>query len=165
MKNKIFYITIAIILLSVFIVLFSPIKNSFLKTESKTDSTYSIGKTQQLYKKGKASIITKAKTFHTKTKITAPGKDSTYTYTKKDSLYNLDINIKPVADGQLSLEYFLNLTSKSLFRVDTIYQLRVDTIKIKQTIIQTINPPFYNTFWFGAAAAAAVILLIINFMK
>ena len=165
MKQKIFYITIAIILLSVFIILFSPIKNSFLKTELKTDSTYSIGKTQQLYKKGKDSIITKTKSFHAKTKITIPVKDSAYSITKDDSLYNLSIKIKPEKDSTFSLEYFLDLTSKDLVRIDTIYQLRVDTIKIKQTIIQTIQPPFYNTFLFGAIVATAVILLIINFIN
>ena len=147
----------------VFFALYLPIKDTFLKVESKTDSTYSIGKTHKLYKKGKDSIITKSKTFQAKTKITAPGKDSVYTFAKTDSLYKLSINIKPAADGKLSLEYFLNLTTKDLVRIDTIYQLRVDTIKIKQTIVKTIKPPFYNTFLFGAILATAVILLILHF--
>lgn len=163
MKNKIFYIVVIIILLSVFFSLYSPIKNSFLKVESKTDSTYSIGKIHQFYKKGKNSIITNTKTFHAKTKITLPVKDSVYTYTKSDSLYKLSVNVKRSDDGKLSLEYFLDLTSQTSVRIDTIYQLRVDTIKIKQTIIQTIKPPFYNTFLFGAIIATAVILLILHF--
>ena len=164
MKGKSFYIVILITILSVFFFLFSPIKNSFLKVLSKNDSTYSIGKTQQFYKKGKDSIITKSKTFHTVTKITASGKDSTYNYNKKNSLYNLSINIKPETDSSFSLEYFLDLTSKELIRIDTVFQLRVDTIKIKQTIIQTIKPHFYNTFWFGVAFATAVILLVLHFI-
>ena len=164
-KQKIFYISIAVILLSVLFVLYTPIKNSFFKIESVIDSTYSIGKIQQHYKKGKDSVITKSKTFHTKTKIAKPRKDSTSSYTSKDSLYSLSINIIPEKDSSFSLEYFLDITSKDLVRIDTVYQIRVDTLKIREVITKIIKPPFYNTFWFGAVAAAAVILLIIHFIN
>lgn len=165
MKNKKIYIVAIIILLSVFLVLYSPIKNSFIKVDSKTDSTYSIGDTQRFYKIGKGSVITNTKTFHTKTKIASLGKDSTYIFTKKDSLYNFTIKIIPAADtNSFLLDYFLDIKSKNLVRVDTIYQIRVDTLKIKQVITKVLKPPFYNTFWFGAAAATAVILLLIHFI-
>ena len=138
MKNKIFYLAVSIILLSVFFVLLSPIKNSFFKIESAIDSTYSIGKTHQLYKKGKDSVNTNTKTFHTEAKIEATGKDSAFTYTRKYSLYNLSINIKPETDSSFSLEYFLDITSKDLVRIDTVYQIRIDTLKIREVITKVI---------------------------
>ena len=167
MNTKIFYIAIIFIVLSVLFVifvLFRPIKNTDSKTTTKTDTTYTIGNTQQLYKKGKDSIAIKTKSIHAAAILKSSAADSTYTFTKQDSSYKLSLNIQPAADGNLSMDYFLDITTKDLVRIDTIYQTRIDTIKIKQTITQKIEPPFYNTFLFGAIAATAVILLILHFI-
>jgi hypothetical protein len=160
MKQKIIYIAVIIIVLSVLFVLFRPIKSSAPKTESKTETIYSTGKTEQTYKKGKDSITTSSKFFHVKSVIKPLLKDSRFSLSKSDSLYDLSINIKPETDSSFALEYFLELTSKDLIRIDTIYQLRVDTLKIKQTITERIEPPFYNTFLFGAIVTGSIILLL-----
>ncbi len=172
MQNKIIYIVIVIILLSVLFVLFRPIKSSAPKTDTKTETTYSLGNTQQLYKKGKDSITTKTKSIRSKVILKPSEKDSSYRFVKSpasawsfqdgDSLYDLTINIKPESDSTFSLEYFLDLTSRDLVRIDTIYQLRVDTLKIKETILERIKPPFYNTFLFGAITTALVVILLIQ---
>ncbi|MHB8579893.1 MAG: hypothetical protein ACYDA4_08530 [Ignavibacteriaceae bacterium] len=175
MKQKIIYIVIIIIVLSVLFVLFRPIKNSGPEKQIKTESTYIPGNTQQLHKQGKDSITTKTKSLHKKVILRSSAEDSSYTFTKApaaawsyqdgDSSYNLSINIKPAEDGNLSMDYFLDLTSKELIRIDTIYQLRIDTLKIKQTITERIEQPFYNTFLFGVIVTGAVILLIIHFIQ
>ncbi len=162
MKQKIIYTVIIILVLSVLFVLFRPIKNTTQNEESKTETTYSSGKTEQLYKKGKDTAITKTKSIHATSILKPTAADSTYNFTSEDSSYKLSINIQPAADGNLSMDYFLNLTSKELIRIDTIYQLRVDTLKIKETISERIEPPFYNTFLFGAITTALVIILIIQ---
>lgn len=162
MQNKIIYTVIAIIILSVLFVLFRHIKNATPKTESKTQITYSPGKTKQLYQKGKDSITTKTKSLHNKVILKLSEKDSSYNFTNSDSNYKLSINIQPAADRNLAMNYFLDLTSKDLVRIDTIFQLRVDTLKIKETILERIEPPFYNTFLFGALTTALVIILIIQ---
>lgn len=162
MRNKIIIGFIFIILL--FGVIYF-LNNHFTSTEVKIDTTYFKGKTEQIYKKGKDSITTKKSTFHTKANMSHSLKDSAYSYTKNDSLYNLSINVKPTADGELSMEYFLDLTSKELVRIDTVYQFRVDTLKIKETITRVIKPPFYNTFLFGAIVTGTIILLLINILK
>jgi hypothetical protein len=164
MKQKFYYITIIAIVLSVLFVLFRPIKNTEPKTMTKTKTTFSTGKTQQLYKQGKDSITTKTKSIHNKVILKPSEKDSSYCFSKSDSLYDLSINIKPETDSSFALEYFLNLTSKDLIRIDTIYQLRVDTLKIKETISERIDPPFYNTFLFGALTTALVVILLIHFI-
>ena len=164
MQNKIFYIALIIILSFVLFVLFCSIKNTTQNEETKTETTHSTGKTEQLYKKGKDSVSTKTESFHNKAIIKYSPKDTKYAFVKSDSLYNLSVNIKPEADSTFTLEYFLDLISKDLVRIDTIYQLRVDTLKIKQTITERINPPFYNTFLFGSIVTGAVIFLIINFI-
>jgi hypothetical protein len=167
MQNKIFYIVIIIIVLSVLwvsipsgFVLFRPIKSSAPKTETKTDTTYSTGKTEQLYKKGKDSITTKTKSFHATSILKSSAADSSYNFSRVDTSYKLSINIQPSADGNLAMDYFLDLTSINLIRIDTIFQLRVDTLKIKQTITEKIKPPFYNTFLFGAVVTGSIILLL-----
>ncbi len=160
MNQKIIYIVSTIIAISVLFVLFRPIKNTTQNEETKTETTYSTGKTEQLYKKGKDSITTKTKSIHNKIILHLSAADSTYKYSIADSSCNLSLNIQPASDGNLSMDYFLNLTSKELVRIDTIYQLRVDTLKIKQTISERIDPPFYNTFLFGAVITGTVILLL-----
>lgn len=161
MKNIIISVGILILLL-IGIIHFT--KSPVTKKEHHIDSTYTIGKTEQLYKKGKDSVIEKAKSFGIKTLVKQSGKDSAYNYFHKDSLYNISINIKQASEG-MSLDYLLNITSKELLRIDTIYQIRVDTIKIKETISERIDPPFYNTFIFGVIIAGAVILLLINYIN
>ncbi len=162
MSNKIFYIVALIIVLSVLIVLFRPIKNSAPKTETKTETTYSPGKTKQLYKPGKDSITTRTKSVHAVVTLKPAVEDTSYSFTADDSTYKLSINIQPSADGNLSMDYFLDLTTKDMVRIDTIFQLRIDTLKIKETISERIEPPFYNTFLFGAITTALVIILIIQ---
>ena len=160
MKQKIIYIAVIIIVLSVLFVLFSLIKNSGYKEETKTEIAYSTGKTKQFYKKGKDSITTKTKSIHSMLTLKPSAADSSYIFTNSDSSYKLSINIQPSTDGNLSMEYFLDLISKGLIRIDTIYQFRVDTLKIKQTITERIEPPFYNTFLFGAVVTGTIILLL-----
>lgn len=174
MNNKIIYIAIIIILFSVLFVLFRPIKSSAPNTETKTETTYSPGQTQQLYKPGKDSITTRTKSVHAAVTLKPARRsfsvgepsaaDSSYTFTAEDSTYKLSQNIQPASDGNLSMDYFLDLTSKELIRIDTIYQLRIDTLKIKQTITERIEPPFYNTFLFGAITTALVVILLIHFI-
>ncbi len=162
MQNKIIYIAIIIVLSFVLFVLFSHIKNNGSKEGSRIETTYSTGKTEQLYKKGKDSITTNTKSNHSKIILKPSEKDSSYRFAKSDSLYDLSINIKLENDSSFALEYFLDLTSKDMVRIDTIYQLRVDTLKIKETIFERIEPPFYNTFLFGSLTTALVIILIIQ---
>ena len=168
MRNKIIYIIIFLILLAGIIFL---IKYTTKKETLKTDITYSTGNTQQLYKKGREIITTKTKTFHNAVILKPSAEDSTYNYTKEDSTYELSINIKPAPDGNLTadkaaltMEYFLNLTTKELIRIDTIYQLRVDTLKIKETILEKSNITFYNTLLFGAITTVLIIILILQFI-
>ena len=168
MRNKIIYIIIFLTLLAGIIYL---IKYTTKKETLKTDITYSTGNTQQLYKKGKEIITTKTKTFHNAVILKPSAEDSTYNFTKEDSAYELSINIKPAPDGNLTadkaaltMEYFLNLTTKELIRIDTIYQLRVDTLKIKETILEKSNITFYNTLLFGAITTVLIIILILQFI-
>jgi hypothetical protein len=168
MRNKIIYIIIFLILLAGIIFL---IKYTTKKETLKTDTTYSTGNTQQLYKKGREIITTKTKTFHNAVILKPSAEDSTYNYTKEDSTYKLSIKIKPAPDGNLTadkaaltMEYFLNLTTKELIRIDTIYQLRVDTLKIKETILEKSNITLYNTLLFGAITTVLIIILILQFI-
>ncbi len=174
MQNKIFYIALIIILLSVFFVLFRPVKNTKPETTTKTETTYSPGTMQKLYKQGKDSIITKTKSLHEKIILHPSAEDSTYKYSIApsstwfyqggDSSYKLSLNIQPAADGNPALDYFLGITTKDLVRIDTILITRIDTIKIKQVFTERIYPPFYNTFLFGSAVTALVIILILHFI-
>ncbi len=168
MRNKIIYIIIFLTLLAGIIYL---IKYTTKKETLKTDITYSTGNTQQLYKKGKEIITTKTKTFHNAVILKPSAEDSTYNFTKEDSAYELSINIKPAPDGNLTadkaaltMEYFLNLTTKEMIRIDTIYQLRVDTLKIKETILDKSNITFYNTLLLGAITTVLIIILILQFI-
>ena len=160
MKNTILYLVIILIVLSVLFVLFHPIKKTEPNIMTKTKTTFSTGKTEQTYKKGKDSITTKTKSIHNKVILKPFEKDSSYRFVKSDSLYDLSIKIKHESDSSFTLEYFLELTTKDLIRIDTIYQLRVDTLKIKETISERIDPPFYNTFLFGAVVSSSIILLL-----
>ena len=168
MRNKIIYIIIFLILLAGIIYL---IKYNTKKETLKTDTTYSTGNTQQLYKKGRGIITTKTKTFHNAVILKPSAEDSTYNFTEEDSAYKLSIKIKPAPDGNLTadkaalaINYFLTLTSKELTRIDTIYQLRVDTLKIKETILDKSTITFYNTLLFGAITTVLIIILILQFI-
>ena len=164
MRNKIFYIALIIILSFVVFVLFRPIIKSVPEKQIKTETTYSPGKTQQHYKQGKDSVTTKTKSLHEKIILHHSAEDSTYKYSTADSSSKLSLIIQPTADGNLALDYFLDLTTKDLVRIDTIFQTRIDTLKIKQTITDRIDPPFYNTFLFGAITTAIVVILLIHFI-
>ena len=161
MPTKIIYIAIFLILLSG-IIFFA--KYSSKKETIKTETTYSIGNTQQLYKKGKGIVTTKVDTFHNSVILNPSAEDTTYNFTKEDSAYKLSIKIKPAPEGALTMDYVLNLTSKEMIRIDTIYQLRIDTLKIKETINDKSTTSFYNTLLFGAITAVLVITLILQFM-
>ncbi len=139
-------------------------KKSFPEKQIKTETTYIPGNTQQHYKQGKDSITTKTKSFRKKIILQQSVKDSSYNYSFKDSSYELSLNLKPDSTGNISLDYFLDLSTKDLVRIDTILMTRIDTLKIKQTITEIIEPPFYNTFLFGALAAALVVILLIHFI-
>ena len=164
MKQKLFYIVIIIIALSVLFVLFRLIKKSTPEIQTKTETTYYPGQTKQFYKLGKDSITTKTKSLHDKIILHHSAEDSTYKYSTADSSCKLSFNIQPTADGNLALDYFLDLTTKDLFRVDTIFLTRIDTLKITQTISEIAEPPFYNTFLFGALTTALVVILLIHFI-
>ncbi len=161
MRNKIIYIIIALIVLSG-IILF--IKYSSRNETIKTETTYSIGNTQQLYKKGKGIVTTKVDTIHNAVTLKPSAEDTTYNFTKEDSAYKLSIKIKPTLEGILTMDYILNLTSKEMIRIDTIYQLRIDTLKIKETINDKSTTSFYNTLLFGAITTALIIILILQFI-
>ena len=175
MRNKIIYIIIFLILLSGIIFF---VKYTSQKGTLKTDTTYSIGNTQQLYKKGKGIVTKEVKNFHNAVILNPSAEDTTYNFTKEDSAYKLSIKIKPAPEGNLTagkaaltagkavlaIDYFLNLTSKELTRIDTIYQLRVDTLKIKETILEKSNITFYNTLLFGAITTVLIIILILQFI-
>ena len=161
MHNKIIYIVIFLILLSG-IILF--VKYTTKKQTLKTDTTYSTGKTQQLYKKGKGIVTTKVKYIHNAVILKPSVEDTTYNFTKEDSAYKLSIKIKPAPEGAFAMDYFLNLTSKEMIRIDTIYQLRIDTLKIKETILEKSALSFYNTLLFGSITTALIIILILQFI-
>ena len=168
MRNKFIYITLFLILLAGIIFL---IKNSSKKETLKTDTTYSSGNTQQLYKKGKEIITTKVKNFHNAVILNSSAEDSTYNFTQEDSTYKLSIKIKLAPEvgltagkAVLTMDYVLNLTSKELIRIDTIYHLRIDTLKIKETIHDKSTITFYNTLLFGAITTVLVIILILQFI-
>ena len=161
MRNKIIFIIISLIILFG-IILFE--KYSSRKETIKTDTIYSIGNTQQLYKKGNGIVTTKEKKYHNAVILKPSAEDTTYNFTKEDSAYKLSIKIKPAPEGILTMDYFLNLTSKEFVRIDTIYQLRIDTLKIKETINDKSTTSFYNTFLFGAITTVLVIILILQFI-
>ena len=140
------------------------IKYSSMNETIKTETTYSIGNTQQLYKKGKGSVTTKVDTFHNAVILNPSAEDTTYNYTKEESSYKLSIKIKPAPEGALTMDYVLNLTSKELVRTDTIYRLRIDTLKIKETILEKSTISFYNTLLLGAITTALIIILILQFI-
>ncbi len=160
MNQKLFYIALIIIVLSVLFVLFRLIKKSIPEIQTKTETTYFPGKTQQLYKQGKGSITITTKSFHSSATLKSSADDSTYNFTSGDSSYKLSLNIQTSADSSLSLEYFLDITTKDIARIDTIFLSRIDTLKIKDTITIKQDPPFYNTFLFGAVITSTVILLL-----
>ena len=164
MQYKILYIAIIIIVLSVLFFLFRPMKKSVPEKQIKTETTYSPGKTQQLYKQGKDSVTTKTKSLHEKIILHHSAEDSTYKYSTADSSCKLSLIIQPAVDGNLALDYFLDLTTKDLVRIDTIFMTRIDTLKIKETISEIIEPPFYNTFLFGGLTTALVVILLIHFI-
>ncbi len=162
MQNKIIYIAIIIVLSFVLFVLFRPIACSTQKQQSTVDTTYTIGITQQHYKQGKDSITTKTKLLHATSILSPSAADSSYSFSTQDSSYKLSLNINPATAGNLYLEYFLDIKSKELFRIDTIFQTRIDTLKIKEVIIEKEDPPFYNTFLFGSLTTALLIILLIH---
>ena len=164
MKQKFFYIAVIIIVLSVLYVLFRPIKKSIPEIQTKTETAYFPGKTQQLYKQGKDSVTTKTKSLQGKIILQPSAKDSSCNYSFKDSSYNLSLNLKPDTAGNLLMDYFLDIKIKDLVRIDTIFLTRIDTLKIKQTITERIDPPFYNTFLFGALTTVLVVILLIHFI-
>ena len=88
MQQKILYIAITIIVLSVLFVLFRLIKNTDPKTTIKTETTYSLGKIQQLYKLGKNSAITKIKSIHSTSILKPNAADSTYNFTSEETATN-----------------------------------------------------------------------------
>ena len=157
MRNKIIYIIIALIVLSG-IILF--IKYSSRNETIKTETTYSIGNTQQLYKKGKGIVTTKVKNFHNAVILKPSEEDTTYNYTEEDSNYKLSIKIKPAPEGALAMDYILNQTSKELIRIDTIDQLHIDTLKIKETILEKTALSFYNTLLLGAITTILILQFI-----
>ncbi len=159
MKQNILYIAIIIILSFVLFVLFLNLKPRTTDIEQRT---YTIGTTQQLYKPGKDSVTISTKSFHSAIILKPSAVDSTFNLTSGDSTYKLSLNIRNSAGSSLSLEYFLNINSKDLVRIDTIFQTRIDTLKIKEVIIEKQDPPFYNTFLFGALTTALVIIFLIQ---
>ena len=161
MRNKIIYVIIFLIILYG-IILF--VRYSSRNETIKTETTCSIGNAQQQYKKGKGTVTTKVDTFHNAVNLKPSAEDTTYNFTKEDSAYKLSIKIKPAPEGILAVEYFLNLASKEMIRIDTIYQLRIDTLKIKETILEKSNLSFYNTLLFGAISTALIIILILQFI-
>ena len=161
MHNKIIFIIISLIILSG-IILF--IKYSSRKETIKTETTYSAGNTQQLYKKGKGTVTTKVDTFHNAVNLKPSAEDTTYNFAKEDSAYKLSIKIKPAPGGSLAVEYFLNLTSKEMIRIDTIYQLRIDTLKIKETINEKSALSLYYPLLLGAITTVLIIVLVLQFI-
>ena len=162
MQNKILYIVITIILSFVIYVLFLNLKPKTPDKGQRTTTTYSVGQPQQFYKQGKDSITTTTKTFHNAVTLKPSADDSTYNFTSSDSSCKLSLNLKPDSTGMISLDYFLELTTKDLVRIDTIFLTRIDTLKIKDTITIKQDPPFYNTFLFGALTTALVVILLIH---
>ena len=160
MKQKLFYIAVIIIVLSVLYVLLRPIKKSIPEIQTKTETTYSPGKTQQLYKQGKDSVTTKTKSLHEKIILHHSAEDSTFKYSTADSSSKLSLIIQPAADGNLAFDYFLDLTTTDMVRIDTIFLTRIDTLKIKETFYEKVDSPFYNTFLFGAVVTGSIILLL-----
>ena len=158
----------SVVYVSAFLILLSGLlyflSNKRTEVNTKTKTTYSTGETQLLYKQGKDSITTKTKSLHEKIILHHSAEDSTYKYSTADSSSKLSLIIQPTADGNLALDYFLDLTTKDLVRIDTIFLTRIDTLKIKQTITERIEPPFYNTFLFGALTTALVVILLIHFI-
>ena len=165
MRNKIFYIAIIIILTFALFVLFRPIQCSNPGATSKTDTAYSIGKAQSLYLKGKDSISLKTNSFHGKKFLNPSAIDNSYHFTSADSSHKLEIILTPAADSNLSMDYSLDIFSKNLVRIDTIFQSRIDTLKITERILENLDPPFYNTFLFGAIITSTIILLLISLIK
>ena len=157
MHNKIIYIIIFLILLAGIIFF---VKYTTKKETIKTAATHSTGNAQQLYKKGKGIVTTKVKNFHNAVILKPSEEDTTYNYTEEDSNYKLSIKIKPAPEGALAMDYILNLTSKELIRIDTIDQLHIDTLKIKETILEKTALSFYNTLLLGAITTILILQFI-----
>lgn len=132
---------------------------------SNMDLSYATGKAKHIYIRGKDSITARMNSFKGKVNLKQSEKDSSYHFTASDSSHSLIINLRHDAGGNLSMDYTLGIISKDLLRIDTIFQSRVDTLRITERILDKDDPPFYNTFLFGAVITGAIILLLISLVR
>jgi hypothetical protein len=96
--------------------------------------------------------------------ITKGKNDNAYKLQDSTEDYNLDMIIKPCEDsGQIKLNYRIEVKSKKLMRIDTVFLFRIDTLKIEK--IKVRENPFYDTFWFGSAVTTLVIFLFSLLVK
>ena len=113
------------------------------------------------YKKGKDSLVINQQQYHKEDCLKKNKNENTFIRTDSTKNYDITFNIKPTENpDSIDFEYFLNIKSKDLIRIDTLFKFRTDTLTIEKTEIKFQKNPFYNTFWFGAAVTSFTILLI-----
>ncbi len=118
------------------------------------------------YKTGKDSLVINLQRYHKKASINKNKSENTFTCKDSTKDYDITFNIKPTENpDSIDYEYFLNIKSKELTRIDTLFKFRTDTLTIEKTKIKFQKNPFYNTFWFGAAVTSFTILLISLLLK
>jgi len=118
------------------------------------------------YKKGKDILVINHLQYHKKDSIKK--NKSEKMFIRKDSTkdYDITFNIKSIENpDSIDFEYFLNIKSKELTHIDTLFKLRIDTLTIDKIETKFQENPFYNTFWFGATVTSFVILLISLLIK
>ncbi|MFZ0456068.1 MAG: hypothetical protein WCE54_23665 [Ignavibacteriaceae bacterium] len=113
------------------------------------------------YKKGKDSLVINHRQKHKKGSIKKNKNEKIFIRADSTENYDITFNILPTQNPDtIDFEYFLNIKSKELTRIDTLFKFRTDTLTIEKTEIKFQKNPFYNTFWFGAAVTSFIILLI-----
>ncbi len=118
------------------------------------------------YKKGKDSLVINNLQYHKNDSIKKNKNEKMFTLVDSNKDYDITFSIKPTDNpDSIDYEYFLNIKSKELTRIDTLLKFRTDTLTIEKTEIKFRNSPFYNTFWFGAAVTSFFVLLISLLLK
>lgn len=87
--------------------------------------------------------------------------------TKTDTLkfggedYSLGIII--THKDSIEVDYFLDIKTKTIERIDTVFRTKVNIMKVKEYVQEDI--PFYKSFWFGGIVGAIAVILIVIGVK